>query len=296
MQRSADPLHNLSQLRRAPDAHKGDAGKVVLLGGNTGMVGAALLAGRTAMYAGAGWVVLGLCAPDAPSVDPLHPELMLLRTPQHDDLLQGHMNSADALAIGPGLGQDPHAVQLLCQALHHPAPLVLDADALNLLASHPDVMQLLQKRADPLTTLLTPHPGEAARLLGVSVAQVQADRAAAAQALADLARGLVVLKGAGTLCAAPSACAYPQIHCPWGNPGMAAAGMGDVLTGLIVSLAAQGRAHHASLWQAAVWGVHLHAQAADVLCGQAPALIGLRPSELGPAIRQLMHVKMNPSV
>ena len=220
---------------RRANSHKGDYGSLGIIGGAHGMVGAALLAGRAAINLGAGRVYLGLLGTDSPGVDPLQPELMLRTV---DEILKlGHIN---CLAVGPGLGQSPDAHRVLAAALQKNLPLVIDADALNLIAVDARLQQLVGKRTAP--TLLTPHPAEAARLLAGTTAEVQADRVAAATELASRYRSYVVLKGAGSICALPDGKWFINTS---GNPGMASAGMGDVLTGIIAALLAQGRMQEA---------------------------------------------------
>lgn len=219
-----------SLLRPRPrDSHKGQFGWVGIVGGAPGMVGAALLAGRSALKSGAGRVTLGLLD-ERVAVDFTRPELMFA-TPEK--LVENTQLSV--LALGPGLGQGEHALALLKKALALPRPLVLDADGLNLLASHTEFKDMLIHRTQ--ATLLTPHPGEAARLLGCSIAAVQADRLAAARQLAEAFHAGVVLKGAGSVIAQPDGSLSVNSS---GCPAMAAAGMGDVLTGLIAGLIAQG--------------------------------------------------------
>jgi len=260
---------------RARNSHKGDYGSVGIIGGDHGMVGAALLAGRAALKMGSGRVYLGLLARDAHAVDPDQPELML-RTA--DEVLKlGHLS---CLAIGPGLGQMPDAAFYLGVALESPLPLVLDADALNLVAAGSRLAESLRARSAP--SLLTPHPAEAARLLGTSTREVQADRVAAATTLAARLGGLVVLKGAGSICAAPDGTWHINTS---GNPGMASAGMGDVLTGMIAALLAQGVEPKTALLAA----VYLHGAAADRAVAGGAGPVGLTASETIDAARALLN-------
>jgi len=252
---------DLARLRLPPDAHKGLRGSVGILGGAAGMVGAAWLAGRAALHAGAGRVYVGQLDPSAPVVDPLYPELMLQPAAT---LLAGWEPAAvpdtpagparlplTALVVGPGMGEAPPAADLLAQALQSPLPLLLDADALNLLARRADLAERLRCRADGLegeaAAVITPHPAEAARLLHQSVEAVQADRPAAARALAQRYHAVVVLKGAGTLVAwrGPGPAGYAGAReavarNPTGSVRLATAGTGDVLSGLIGALLARG--------------------------------------------------------
>jgi len=228
------------------------------------MMGAALLAGRAALRLGAGRVFVGLLDLRLLGVDPLQPELML--RPAHDAI-----GLAGALAVGPGLGQADAALELLRTAIGAEAPLVLDADALNLLAQHPVLAGRLRRR--PLPTILTPHPAEAARLLDCETGAIQQDRIAAALELARRFNACVVLKGCGSVLAAPDG--HWAIN-PTGNAGMASAGMGDVLTGMVAALLAQGW----EAWPALAGAVWLHGDAADRLVEQGIGPIGLAAGEL----------------
>lgn len=265
------------QLRpRARNSHKGTFGSAGILGGAPGMVGAALLAGRAALKLGAGRVYVGLIDNVAPRVDPVQPELMLRDA---DALLPGPLAAPlDALAAGPGMG--PGASALLARALDFAGPLVLDADAINLVAADPVLAAALAGRRAP--SLLTPHPAEAARLLGDSVAAVQADRIAAAVEIARRTAAGVALKGCGTIVATPNGRWFVNTS---GNPGMASAGMGDTLTGLVVALLAQGWDAESAL----LAGVHLHGAAADALAASGIGPIGLTAGEVGDAARTVFN-------
>jgi hydroxyethylthiazole kinase-like uncharacterized protein yjeF len=224
--------------------HKGRAGSVGVLGGAYGMVGAAVLAGRAALKLGAGKVFLGLLTDHPPYLDYTQPELML-RTPR--DLLEAGV--VTAFAVGPGMGTVKSAEQLMREVLDAGVPLVLDADALNLIASSKTLQARLPKRNAP--SVLTPHPAEAARLLGCAAAAVQSDRIQAALDLAQRFRAITVLKGNGSIIASPDGAWLINTS---GNPGMASAGMGDVLTGMIASLLAQGAdARNATRPRLAAW-------------------------------------------
>ena len=260
---------------RPRNSHKGTYGSAGIIGGTHGMVGAALLAGRAALKCGAGRVYAGLLADDAPLMDMLQPELML--RPADGVLRLDHLS---ALAIGPGLGDSPDAAEYLDWALEAAVPLLLDADALNQVAVTTALKSKLKQRVT--STILTPHPAEAARLLGCAITKVQQDRVAAALQLAKEYNAGVVLKGAGSICA------WPDGH--WaintsGNPGMAAAGMGDVLTGIIVALLAQGvDARHAL-----TASVYLHGAAADQLVKNGCGPIGLTAGEIIDTARALLN-------
>lgn len=239
------PAAGLSRPRER-SAHKGDFGHVLVIGGEHGMAGAVRLAGEAALRCGAGLVSVATRPEHAATISAGCPELMCHGVTGARELAP-LLARATVIVIGPGLGRSPWAQALLAQVLTTRQPRVVDADALNLLAADP---------APCAHGILTPHPGEAARLAGLDSHAVQADRCAAAQAIAARHGGVVVLKGAGTLIHAPGQ--LPAI-CAAGNPGMASGGMGDVLSGVIGALVAQGL----SLPLAAVSGVCVHAQAAD---------------------------------
>jgi hydroxyethylthiazole kinase-like uncharacterized protein yjeF len=260
---------------RARNSHKGDYGSVGIIGGDRGMVGAALLAGRAALKLGSGRVYVGLLAADAPLADAAQPELMLRSA---DEVLK--LGSLTCLAVGPGLGQMPEAAFYLEAALELRLPLVLDADALNLIAAAAPLAERLRTRAAP--ALLTPHPAEAARLLGIATREVQQDRVGAAIRLADEFNSLIDLKGGGSICAAPKGTWHINTS---GNPGMASAGMGDVLTGMIAALLAQGVKPEAALMA----GVHLHGAAADRAVAGGSGPVGLTATETIEAARTLLN-------
>ncbi|MHB0926343.1 MAG: NAD(P)H-hydrate dehydratase [Gallionellaceae bacterium] len=260
--------------KRPRNSHKGMFGSVAVIGGAPGMIGAALLAARAALKLGAGCVHVGLLADNAPGVDPLQPELML-----HSAADALRLPGVDVLAIGCGLGRDMAAQKLLHDALNCDAALVLDADALNILALRPDLCALLLSRK--AATVLTPHPGEAARLLACEIGEVQADRVAAVQQLAQKFACSVVLKGADSLCATRDGRLFVN---QTGNPGMSAAGMGDVLTGMIAAFIAQGMAADDALLLA----VHLHGAAGDALAEQQ-ATIGMTATEVTEWARWLLN-------
>ncbi len=264
-----------SELRpRRFNSHKGTYGSAGILGGAHSMVGAVFLSGRAALTLGAGRVYLGVMAPDAPSLDARQPELML-RKPE--SLLGTDLT---ALACGPGLGTSLQAVKLLEMALGLPLPLVLDADAINLLAYEGNLQTALATRQAP--TLLTPHPAEAARLLDVDHEAVNARRLAAAKDIVERFHCHVVLKGCGTVVASPDGRWWVNRT---GNPGLATAGSGDVLTGIVTSLLAQGW----PIVPAALAAVHLHGLAAEerVAAGDGPC--GLTAGELVAPARRILN-------
>jgi hydroxyethylthiazole kinase-like uncharacterized protein yjeF len=254
--------------RRPRTAHKGDHGHVVLMGGNDGMAGAILLAARAALRAGAGLVSVVTRASHAAALTAAQPELMCHGS---DDsaAVRALVRKADVVAIGPGLGQDAWARGLWSIALDAGKPLLLDADALNLLAIEPVAL------AD---AVMTPHPGEAARLLRCTTAEVQTDRLAALRALEQRYGASIVLKGAGTLVSG-----QPAAVCPFGNPGMAVGGMGDVLSGIIAAFRGQGL----DAVTAAQAGVLAHALAGDAVAIGGER--GLLPSDLIAGLRGIVN-------
>ncbi len=254
-------------------SHKGSFGDVAIVGGARGMAGAAVLAARSALYAGAGRV-FAVMLDAGPAYDSLQPEIMFRDAADFDA-------ARSTQVMGPGMGQSAQASSLLGKAIDGAAPLVLDADALNLLAATPQLQRRLAHRATH--ALLTPHPLEAARLLGVTAAVIQSDRLAAARELAVRLNAVVVLKGSGTVIASAASAAVIN---PTGNPGLATGGTGDVLAGLCGALLAQGMPP----WEAALAAVWLHGSAADRLVDQATGPIGLTASELPPAIRALINL------
>ncbi len=260
----------LLPVRRARDAHKGMGGRVLIVGGNRGMAGAARMSGEAAYRAGAGLVEIAAPEEQVAAIGGGCPELMVHGVDPR--AWTQPWKRVAAVAVGPGLGQDGWALRMFAAVLESTLPTVVDADALNLLSTQPE------RRAN---WVLTPHPGEAARLLQTTPAQVQADRPAAAAALVDRYGGVVVLKGSGTLVAAAN---QTLSLCDRGNPGMASGGMGDVLTGIIAGLLAQGLPP----WDAARLGVWLHARAADAAtwgCGE----IGLMATDLLPWVRRILN-------
>jgi hydroxyethylthiazole kinase-like uncharacterized protein yjeF len=254
---------------RSRYANKGDNGHVLVIGGEHGMAGAARLAGESALRSGAGLVSVATRAEHVFALNAARPELMV-RGVDGPQALAPMLERASVLALGPGLGQAAWGHALWLTALDADKPLVLDADGLNLLAREP--------RRFSAPTVLTPHPGEAARLLGISISIIEQDRFAAVRELAGRYAAVVVLKGAGSLIANPDG---RLDVCPWGNPGMASGGMGDLLTGIIAALLAQG----CNPWQAACLGVGLHARAGDRAARQGER--GLLASDLLAPLRAL---------
>jgi hydroxyethylthiazole kinase-like uncharacterized protein yjeF len=257
---------------RPKNFHKGMAGSVGIIGGAEGMAGAALLAGRAALKLGAGRVYCGMLEPLAVDTDALE---LMLRHP--DDVLGLDL---DAIVIGPGLGQGERAETLLGAILASELPCVLDADALNLIAENEDLRKTCARRkAD---TLITPHPAEAGRLLAETTVQVQADRLKAARVLSANLNSHVVLKGSGSVVVARDGHWFINTS---GNPGMASAGMGDVLAGILGALLAQKYSGETSL----VLGTHLHGCAADQCVSAGVGPVGLTASELIDPARKLWN-------
>jgi ADP-dependent NAD(P)H-hydrate dehydratase / NAD(P)H-hydrate epimerase len=266
---------------RLRNSHKGNYGSLGIIGGNRGMVGAALLAGRAALVTGAGKVSLGLLSPDAPPADLAQPELMLRPI---DDVM-----GCDVIVAGPGAGQSPSATSVsmfernvLPSLIAQGRSLVLDADALNAIAFNDQLRTAVAGRRKG-ATVLTPHPAEAGRLLGKTTAQVQGDRLPAALELTQRFKAHAVLKGTGSICAFPDG--RWSINST-GNPGLASGGTGDVLAGMIGALLCQGLDAERALQYA----VCLHGAAADALVARGKGPIGLTASEVSLEARRLMNV------
>ena len=263
----------LSMPQRAVDSHKGLHGNVAVIGGDTGMVGAAWLSARAALLAGAGRTYVGFLCEDAPSVDLLHPEIMVRSLNGLRQIL-----GLGCVVLGPGMGTSGVALDTLRFWLSQEAPLLLDADALNLIATHETLRSALRQRT--AATVITPHPGEAARLWGQPLEHHQ--RKSYALALAQQHDVICVLKGSNSLVA------HPDGRCatnPTGNPGLASAGTGDVLSGIIGSLIAQGM----SAFDAACAGVYVHGAAADALVARGIGPMGLTASEVAIEARQTLN-------
>ena len=256
---------------RPRDSHKGRYGHVLAIGGELGAGGAVRMCAEAALRVGAGLASVATREANVGAILAARPELMPHGVHVSRNL-EPLLARASVVALGPGLGQDEWAVGLWQTALDAGKPMVLDADGLNLLAKSPHAL--------PERIVLTPHPGEASRLLGRSTSDVQADRFAAARTLAEKYRAVVVLKGAGSLIADPDG---RVAACPWGNPGMASGGMGDLLTGVIAGLLAQGL----NPWDAACLGVGVHARAGDLAARAGER--GLLASDLFPYLRALVN-------
>ena len=267
-----------SALKRRPrNFHKGMAGSLAVLGGASGMTGAALLAGRAALKLGAGRVYVGLLD-ESIAIDFQNVELML----RHPDDAFGQ--DLDAIVVGPGLGQGERAETLVGAALASDLPCVVDADALNLISENEDLRHACARRS--ADTILTPHPAEAARLLALNTADVQIDRVKAARILAENLKAHVVLKGAGSILAARDGHWFINAS---GNAGMASAGMGDVLAGILGALLAQRYSGETAL----VLGVHLHGLAADQLVQAGIGPVGITANETIDAARRCWNGWLN---
>jgi len=260
---------------RGLNSHKGTFGSIGVVGGAGGMTGAALLAGRAALKFGSGRVYVGFLASDAPSLDPSQPELMLRRA---EDVLT--LSALNCVVLGPGLSQSTEAMRCVEQALRLESPLVIDADALNLIGAHPRLQKLCAARE--AATVMTPHPAEAARMSGASVAEIQSDRVQAALGLAQHYRAITALKGVGTVVAIPDGRYHINTS---GNPGLASAGMGDVLSGMLGALIAQG----ASAPVATCAAVHLHGLSADCRYRELGGPIGMTASEVADDARSILN-------
>ena len=261
--------------QRPLNSHKGTFGSVGILGGAAGMSGAVLLAGRAALELGAGRVYLGFLDANAPSLDPLRPELMLRAA---EEVFA--MKELACIVLGPGLSQSSAARVCTERALATDLPLVIDADALNLIGADKDLQQACRARS--AATVITPHPAEAARLVGEPTSEIQQDRVASALILAQRYRAITVLKGVGSVVALPDGSFDINTS---GNPGLASAGMGDVLSGMIGALISQ-RAEPA---QATYAAVHLHGLAADRLAEEHGGPIGMTASEVSAAARAILN-------
>ena len=265
---------------RPRDAHKGLYGHVLIVGGNYGMAGAAMMAAESAARVGAGLVSVATQPEHIPAILARHPEIMVhgvVSGQELDPVLQ----KPTVIVLGPGLGQSPWSEQMVQKVLNTNLPVIVDADALNII-SQGRVLTNKEGNISRENWVLTPHPGEAARLLEVSIAELQADRFTAVKTLQEKFGGSIVLKGAGSLINSGGTTSL----CSYGNPGMATGGMGDVLSGLIGGLLAQGMAGH----QATQLAVTLHAKAAD-LAAEASGIRGLLATDLIPYMRRLLNNK-----
>jgi hydroxyethylthiazole kinase-like uncharacterized protein yjeF len=298
-------------LQRDPQSNKGSHGALAIVGGATGTVGAACLSSRAALYAGTGRVfMVRPTAGDGFLLDPLAPEVMVI------SFMQALQKPITAWVLGPGLGTSDAAHQIMASILGAEVPVLIDADGLNLMAEDPALGRQCARRT--AATICTPHPGEAARLMGVSVAEIQSARAQWAQKIAEKFNAITVLKGAGSVITQPlanqpenpenaprsaarsarasetpsealsetpsNAATIPVIN-DTGNAALATAGTGDVLSGLIGALLAQGMDPQ----KAAITGTRIHGLAAQALTQTIGGMVGVTASELIPEIRRLMN-------
>ncbi len=255
--------------RRRRNTHKGESGRVLLIGGGPGMSGAVRLAAEAVLYSGAGLVTVATCPEHAAHISAARPELIVCGVSSADQL-RSLIKTVDVIAIGPGLGCTDWARQLMATVMEADSPRVLDADALNLLA---------QDAASNNNWILTPHPGEAATLLGSTSGAIQQNRFVAADEVVQRFGGVCVLKGAGTVIADGRA----RLVCDCGNPALSTAGSGDLLTGVIASFLAQGL-EPIDAAAAAVW---VHGHAADMLATEGQR--GWLASDFLPLIRDAVH-------
>ncbi|HBS42578.1 MAG TPA: bifunctional ADP-dependent NAD(P)H-hydrate dehydratase/NAD(P)H-hydrate epimerase [Oceanospirillales bacterium] len=272
------------QKRRLParrgNSHKGSYGHALLIGGEHGAGGAIAMAAEACARTGAGKISCATRAMHVPVILNRRPEVMV-HAVESGLQLTPLLDQVTAIGCGPGLGQKSWAELLLQPVLSACLPMVLDADALNNYALNLYSSAGWHDDFSQREVVLTPHPGEAARLLRISTDEVQSDRPAAARKLAEQCRAVVVLKGQGSLIASPDG---RMALCTDGNPGMASGGMGDILTGVITALLAQGL----DAWQAACLGVCVHSAAADMAAAEH-GQHGLLATDLLPWIRELMN-------
>lgn len=263
---------------RYADAHKGDYGHVLVVGGDHGFAGAALMAAEATMRTGAGVVTVATRSEHVTAMLARRPELMV-RGINHGVDLAHLLQKASVVAIGPGLGMGEWSASLLQMVLQAGLPVVIDADGLNLISKQPS---LWPEKTDATRWAITPHLGEAARLLGQTVDSINANRFLAVKALQRRFGCSVLLKGAGTLTV--SSATQPVAVCTTGNPGMATAGMGDVLTGIVAGLMAQGLCVSEALPAAA----HIHGAAADAAVAEG-GMRGLLATDILPFIRRQVN-------
>lgn len=257
---------------RPADAHKGNFGHVVIVGGQPGMSGSVRMAGEAALRVGAGRVTLLTHPSHAPYLNCGCPEIMCYGVDSVNDAIKSLLESATVIVLGPGLGQSRWANHLFDAVLEMTCPIIIDADGLNILA---------QRHHHRTNWILTPHPGEARRLLTDTTNTVRNDRFKAVSLLQSRFGGVAILKGAGTLIASDR---QPIYLCNAGNPGMATAGMGDILSGIIAGLVAQG----VSLSGSACLGVYLHALAGDDVAAEYGQR-GMKATDLFPYLRALVN-------
>lgn len=258
---------------RTHQSHKGTFGNLAVVGGAAGLCGAPILAARAALFAGTGKVYVALLSDQGLLYDPPYPELMLCKF----DTLE--IDSMDALAIGCGMGHSEQAMAVVNKGCNASCPMIIDADALNLIAQDTHLAALVVRHRN---TILTPHPLEAARLLKCELQAVQGNRLAAARELAAKFASIIVLKGSGTVIASPDGRVVVN---PTGHAALATGGTGDVLSGLIGALLAQ----RMQLFEAALAAVFLHGRAAESFSEDGIGPVGLTAGEIAPRFRQLFN-------
>ncbi|MDU0810616.1 MAG: NAD(P)H-hydrate dehydratase [Burkholderia sp.] len=257
-------------------SNKGTFGSLAIIGGDSGMYGAPILAARAALLAGTGKVHIGFVGKDTPLYDPLFPELML----HSAQLLR--LDAMTAIVVGPGLGKHEEIISIIRDVVATNATVLFDADGLNIMVTHPDIASLVAQRIMSSTYVLTPHPLEAARLLDSTTATIQHDRLAAAQKLSTHFKSIVVLKGIGTVIASPDGRLTVN---PTGNVVLATSGTGDTLSGLIGAFLAQS----VSAYEAAIAAVYLHGLAADILVSNGIGPSGVTSNEVTTMVRNLLN-------
>ena len=258
---------------RPEDSHKGSYGRIAIVGGTQGMSGAPVLAAKAALFSGAG-LCYAIYLKNPPAYDPVSPEIMFRAAHQFDF-------ATDVIVTGPGLGKSGAARDIVIKTIEAHTPIVLDADALNILSENGAIAQMLSERDSP--TIITPHPLEAARLLKTTSDVIQANRLEAARELARRFKAVAVLKGSGTVIASPDG---KTVINPTGNPALATAGPGDVLSGITGALIAQGW----PAWEATLAAVWLHGKAADTLALRRHGPIGTVAGELAPEVRLQLNL------
>lgn len=258
---------------RLEDSHKGSYGRIAIVGGAEGMSGAPVLAARAALHSGAG-LCYAIYLKNPPAYDPVSPEIMFRAAHQFDF-------STDVIVTGPGLGKSAAARDIVIRTIEARTPIVLDADALNILSENESISQWILERDFP--TVITPHPLEAARLLKTTSEHIQADRLESARELALRFKAVAVLKGSGTVIATPDG---KTVINPTGNPALATAGTGDVLSGITGALLAQGW----PAWEATLAAVWMHGKAADILAGRNHGPVGLTAGELAAEVRLQLNL------
>lgn len=270
-------------LKRSLNTHKGKNGSILSIGGSPGMSGAIILASKAALFSGAGLINVLMLDPNSCHVDVSSPEIMIRGYEQSIvDLVK--KISPNVIVIGPGMELNEQNNKLLNQTLLLDLPIVIDAGGLGLLAEHNDLIKLLKTRKN--ITILTPHPGEAAKLIKKTTSYVQKNRISCCIELIDKTNSIIILKGHHSLVAKNNKKIY---QCFEGNSGMSSAGMGDILTGTIGALIAQAKHNDLEIFDACLLGVQVHSLAADNLVAKGVGPIGLTASEVLEEIRKILN-------